>query len=190
MDADAELMRRVSLGDAQAFRELVRRYEKPMYNFFFRLSRAAEDAEDLTQELFVALYRGSARYRPDAAFKAYIYRIASNLAASHLRKSKLRTTVSMDEMAEQGVEVASRGGGEDPAAALEAEEMRERYEAVLARLPRAWRIAIELRMGGELSCREVAVAMGKSLSSVESILFRARERIARELRAEKKGQTP
>jgi len=187
MDVDADLMRRIAEGQSDAFRALVERWQKPAYNFFLRLTRVHEDAEDLTQELFVALFRSARRYQPRAPFKAYFYRIASNMAARHMRMSKRRAASSIDAMAETGFDVASEEQEDDPAASLEAREMRRRYEAALERLPHDWRIALELRVAKELSYEEIADAMGKSVSAVESILFRARERIAEEIGRSKKG---
>jgi RNA polymerase sigma-70 factor (ECF subfamily) len=181
MDDDAYLMRRIAGGDSGAFRTLVERYEKAGYNFFLRLTGSPEDAEDLTQELFVAIFRSAGRYRSEAPFKAFFYRIASNLSASHLRKRKLRSAPSIEEMAEQGFDPASARHEDDPALTLGGREMRRRYEEALAGLPRDWRIALELRVTGELTYEEIAVAMGKSVSAVESILVRARERIAGKL---------
>jgi len=181
MDVDADLLRRVARGEREAFRTLVERHERAAYNFFLRLTGVPEDAEDLTQELFIALFRAAGRYRPAAPFKAYFYRIASNLGLSHLRKRKLRATYSIDAMIEGGFDVSSDRREDDPAASLDAREMRRRYEHALARLPREWRLALELRVTGELSYAEIADALGKSVSAVESILFRAREQIAREM---------
>jgi RNA polymerase sigma-70 factor (ECF subfamily) len=181
MDDDADLMRRIAGGESDAFRTLVERYEKTGYNFFLRLTGSPEDAEDLNQELFVAIFRSAGRYTSDAPFKAFFYRIASNLSASHLRKRKLRAAPSIDEMAEQGFDPASTRHEDDPALSLGGREMRRRYEEALADLPRDWRIALELRVTGELAYEEIAGAMGKSVSAVESILVRARERIAEKL---------
>jgi RNA polymerase sigma factor (sigma-70 family) len=181
MDVDADLMLGIARGEAGAFRSLVERWEKPAYNFFLRLSGVREDAEDLTQELFVALYRTSGRYRPEAPFKAYFYRIASNLAAGHLRRRKSRGTVSIDAMIEGGFDAASQRHDDNPARVLAERETRRRYETALAALPADWRIALELRVSRELSYEEIAAAMGKSVPAVESILFKARERIAHEM---------
>ena len=178
MDADADLMLRVARGERAAFRTLVERFERPAYNFFLRLTGSSQDAEDLTQELFVALFRSARRYRPEAPFKSYFYRIASNMAASHMRKGRAAVTTSLDALREDGIDVASDRFEDDPEAILDAREMRRRYEAALADLPREWRIAIELRVARELSYEEIAGAMGKSVAAVESILFRARERLA------------
>ncbi len=184
MDLDADLVRRVSRGEKDAFRTLVERWQKPAFNFFLRLTGVREDAEDLTQELFTALYRAAPRYRPDAPFKAYFYRIASNLAASHFRKRGSRPSLSIDRMIEEGFDPPSARHEDDPARALDARETRWRYEAALRGLPAEWRIALELRVSRELSYEEIAAAMGKSVSAVESMLFRARERIAHEMDVE------
>jgi len=181
MDADADLMLRVARGESDAFRTLVERFEKPSYNFFLRLTGSSEDAEDLTQELFVALFRTARKYRSEAPFKSYFYRIASNMAASHMRKRKIRAASSIDAMMEGGFDVASQRHEDDPEASYHSREIRRRYEAALADLPREWRIAIELRVARELSYEEIAGAMGKSVAAVESILYRARERLAEEM---------
>ena len=181
MNDDADLMRRIARGESGAFRTLVARYERIGFNFFLRLTGIPEDAEDLTQELFIAIFRSAGRYRSDAPFKAFFYRIASNLSASHLRKRKLRAAPSIDEMAERGFDPASTRHEDDPALSLGGREIRRRYEEALADLPRDWRIALELRVTGELTYEEIAAAMGKSVSAVESILVRARERIAEKL---------
>jgi len=178
---DAALMERTAAGDGEAFRALVERHGTAAQTFFLRLVRNVEDAEDLTQELFIALYRSASRYRPDAPFTAYLYRIASNLAASHMRRRSARPAQSLDELAEAGFESATGRHEDQPDKAFEEREMRRRYESALARLPSDWRIALELRVGRELSYAEIAAAMGKSVSAVESILVRARERIAAEM---------
>lgn len=179
---DADLMKRTAAGDEDAFRALVERHGRSAHTFFLRLVRSVEDAEDLTQELFLALYRAAGRYRPEAPFTSYLYRIASNLAASHLRRRAARPAQSLDELAESGFETATGRHEDHPERSFEEREMRRRYEGALARLPADWRIALELRVGRELSYGEIAAAMGKSVPAVESILVRARERIAEEMR--------
>jgi len=181
MDDDAVLMQRVSRGEADAFRVLVERYEKRIYNFFVRTTGNREDAEDLTQQLFLNLYSTASRYRPKSSFNTFIYRIASNLAVSFSRKQKLRRSLSLEQLSETGFEPTSGRPGGDPAREYERKEFRRRYREAVLRLPAGWRTALELRVGRELSYGEIAEAMGKSVSAVESILFRARERLAEEL---------
>ena len=181
MDDDAALMQRVSGGNTQAFRILVERYQKQIYNFFLRSTGSVEDAEDLAQQLFLNLYASASRYKPTASFKTFIYRIASNMAVSFARTARIRNSVPLAILAEGGIEPPAKRPDEDPARELERRELMRSYSEALLRLPAEWRAAIELRVGRELSYSEIAAAMGKSVSAVESILFRARERLAEEM---------
>ena len=182
MGDDAELMRRVACGDTGAFHILVENHQKGIYNFFLRSTGRIEDAEDLTQQLFINLFRAAHRYRPTASFKTYIYKIAANMAVSFARMRKRKTAVSLDEMKEEGYEPVYRVGKVDPVAFVEEKELEEAYVRALVSLPQDWRTAIELKVGRGFSYKEIAEVMGKSVSAVESIIFRARERLADELK--------
>ncbi len=182
MDDDAALMTRVAAGETDLFRLIVERYEKRIYNFFVRTTGNREDAEDLTQQLFLNLYNTASKYTPEASFKTFIYRIASNLAVSFSRKQKLRRSLSLEQLSETGFEPAARRPGADPVRDYEQRELETRYREALLGLPAEWRTALELRVGRELSYKEIAESMGKSVAAVESILFRARERLAEEMR--------
>lgn len=179
---DAALMSLVSKGDTRAFRKLVEKYQGPIYNFFIRSTGNAEDSEDLSQQLFINLFRSAPRYRPEASFKTFIYRVASNLAISFARRRGGREAVSLDEMLEGGREPSSAPGGGDPHTFTEQREFERAYLKALMRLPADWRIAMELRAGKGLAYREIAEVMGKSVPAVESIIFRARERLAIDLK--------
>jgi len=187
MDDDAALMQRVAGGETELFSVIVGRYEKRIYNFFVRTTGNREDAEDLTQQLFLNLYSAASRYKPESSFKTFIYRIASNLTVSFSRKQKLRRSLSLEQLSETGFEPVAGRHGADPAREYEQRELGRRYRDALLRLPAEWRTALELRVGRELSYGEIAEAMGKSVSAVESILFRARERLAEEM---KEGRRP
>ena len=178
---DAALMSLVSKGDTRAFRKLVEKYKGPIYNFFLRSTGNAEDSEDLSQQLFINLFRSAPRYRPDASFKTFIYRIASNLAISFARKRGGRESVSLDEMLEGGREPSGAPGGDDPHTITERREFERAYLEALMRLPSDWRVAMELRAGKGLTYRVIAEVMGRSVPAVESIIFRARERLSEEL---------
>ncbi len=187
MDEDAGLMRFVAEGDSKAFRTLVGRYQREIYNFFLRSTGNSEDSEDLTQQLFLNLYESARRYSPKASFKTYIYRIASNMAVSFARKRKTRSGgVSLDRMIEDGYEPRSVSADGNPVSTFERRELQRAYAAALLELPPDWRTALELKVGKEFSYLEIAEIMGKSVSAVESILFRARERLADELKAFRK----
>ncbi len=183
MRDDVDLMLQVSRGDTGAFRILMERYQKPVYNFFLRSTGSIEDAEDLTQQLFINMFRSARRYRPSSSFKTYLYRIAANMAVSFARKRRRRGTGSLEVLSEDGFEPASNGVGGMPDEAAERGELKGAYVEALLRLPAGQRAAIELRVGRGLSYREIAEVMGKSVPAVESMISRAREKLAHDLRA-------
>ncbi len=179
---DAALMHSIALGNTDAFRVLMNRHEKAVFNYFLRSTGSIEDAEDLTQQLFVNLYRSSSRYRKTASFRTFLYRIAFNLAVSFSRKRKAKGTVSLEQALDFGGDRTTRKVMKsDPEEYMEVSELHGAYKEALSRLPVEWRTAIELRVGEEFSYKEITKIMGKSVSAVESILFRARERLASEL---------
>ena len=164
---DEILMEKAAGDDMDAFRSLVERHKNGVYNYFVRSTGSVEDAEDLTQQCFVNLYRSLPRYRKKAAFTTFLYRIASNLAVSFSRKRK--PPVSLDALMEAGYD---RPGPMD---------LSRAYLRALEELPPEWRDMIELRVGKGLSYKEIAEVKGKSTGAVESILFRARSRLAEAL---------
>ena len=97
---DADLVRRCLSGDQRACRDLVRRYERPVYSVLMRVVRRAEDAEDLVQETFVKVFKALDRYDTERPFSAWIFTIASRLAIDHLRRRRVKT-VSL-EVSEPG----------------------------------------------------------------------------------------
>lgn len=185
---DADVMRLVSGGDADAFRHLVEKYQGEIFNYFLRSTGSREDAQDLAQQLFVNVYRSASRYRPTASFRTFLYRIATNMAISFSRKRRVRAELSFEQIVEGGFQPPSRADGADPAAYAERRELQRTYVRALARLPVDWRTAIELRVGRGFSYREIAEIMGRSVAAVESIIFRARERLAHELEPFRTGK--
>ena len=179
---DAELMFKTASGDTKAFRELVERYQKPMFNFFLRSTGNPEDAEDLTQTLFLNLFKSSGKYRKRSSFKTYIYRIASNLAISFARKKKGKIIFSIDSEDSFENDSSNLSRQTDTSLNLEAGELENRLKTALSKLPPDLSVVIELRAMQGFSYREVAEVMGKSISSVESMIFRARKILAVELR--------
>jgi len=93
--SDHELIEATVKGDEDAFAEIVSRYKNPITNFLYRMLNDYEEAVDLAQETFVRVYFAAERYHTDFAFSTYIYRIASNLAISEIRKRKRRKLLSL-----------------------------------------------------------------------------------------------
>ncbi len=176
MDQDLELMLRVRAGDNSSFGELLRRYRVPLVNYFSRLLRDPALAEDLAQEVFLRVYKARGRYRPEARFTTWVYRIATNLALNAIRKRK--------EVHAPSKEDGLRGDSEsssivDPKPTVEQrliEMDRERLiRQAIDALPENQRAAVILHKYQEVDYRQIAKILGVSVSAVKSLLFRAYE---------------
>lgn len=179
---DRTLIRRIGKGDEHAFRILADRYRRPLYNFFLRSGASIEDSEDLLQQLFMKLIGGSYEIREDASFKTYIYRVAANLLIDHMRRSRRVDFVDFEGLSGDEEIAGPRAARPLPDEEAETSQLRERYAAALETLPAPWRTVLELRVTAEMSYKEIAESTGLTIGAVESILFRARERLSRMLR--------
>ena len=176
VDSDLDLMLRVRQGDAGSFDELLRRYRMPLVKYFCRLVRDHALAEDLAQEAFLRVYKARHRYRPDARFTTWLYRIATNLALNAIRDTKGRQRQDGNGCGEDG-----EGSFEfvDPKASVEQQlietdrgkMVREAIEA----LPENQRAAVILHKYQEVDYRQIAKVLKVSESAVKSLLFRAYE---------------
>ena len=174
--ADCELVTRAIAGRDDSFEELVRRYQRPLVSYVYRMTGNYESALDLTQEVFIKVYGSLARYRPEYKFSTWIYRIAHNTAIDHLRRHSTR---------EQELEVTTNEGDtyEKPYASglptPEEEsvraERRAEIEDVIQALPASYRELIVLRHAHDLSYDEIAEVTGLPLGTVKNRIFRARE---------------
>jgi RNA polymerase sigma-70 factor (ECF subfamily) len=170
-------VRAVLGGDVGQFETLVRRYQRPIVGFLYRMVADLDLARDLSQDVFVRVYGSLDRYDARFRFTTWLYRIAANCAIDHLRRRRL-TTTSLDapRRVEDG-EWFSQPAGEapDPARCLEAKEELERLERSIRRLPVEYRELVLLRHSAHLSYDEMAKVTGRPLGTVKNRLFRARE---------------
>jgi RNA polymerase sigma-70 factor (ECF subfamily) len=157
---DDILIQRAKEGDQEAFRRFVERYSGEIYNYFIRSTGSVEDSEDLTQQCFVNLYNSLENYRRSASVR------------------KRKSPLSLDLLVERGFDPASQSPADSPEDLAHAVEIRKAYVEALATLPAEWGLILDLRVGKEMSYKEIADAVGRSVSSVESVLFRARERLS------------
>jgi RNA polymerase sigma-70 factor (ECF subfamily) len=171
--SDADLVFLVSQGDEGAFGELLIRHQSAVYGFARRFLADAQEAEDVAQETFLRLYRVSGHFRPDAALRTFLLRIAKNLCIDQLRKKR-------PELMEELPEAAS---DETPLDLLEGAIEMDRLEKAIDKLPANQRSAVLLRHGEQLSYRRVAEVMDLSVGAVESLLVRARRTLRRNLGA-------
>jgi RNA polymerase sigma-70 factor (ECF subfamily) len=187
VDSDLELMLRVRSGDADSFEVLSNRYRSPLVNYFIRMVRDTALAEDLAQEVFLRVYKARGRYRPDARFTTWLYRIATNLALNAIRDRK-----GDGQLAENGdseLEPATKIPDKRPTAEqllIDGDRERLIREAVES-LPDNQRAAVILHKYQEVDYRQIAKILNVSEGAVKSLLFRAYENLRRRLEPFMKG---
>jgi RNA polymerase sigma-70 factor (ECF subfamily) len=165
---DDTLMRMTASGDEMAFRDLVARWQQPVYAFLVHMLGSEDDARDLAQDTFLTVWTKASRYRPEGRFRSWLLRIAGNKARSTLRRRKVLRWVGFDRTAHD-----QPAPGDDPAQALERRDTAARVRAAVATLPPRQREAVVLRRFQGLGYREIAATMDTTVPAVESLLQRA-----------------
>jgi RNA polymerase sigma-70 factor (ECF subfamily) len=179
VSSDHGLLEAARTGDETAFAELVRRYRNQITNYVYRMTNDYDLAVDLAQETFMRVYRAADRYQTSYAFSTYIYRIATNLAISELRRRKRRRLVSLTGFFKDREE--SETTEFDPAdlrplqdVTLVSEERRAAVARAIASLPDKYRAPLVLRDIEERSYEEIAGILELSEGTVKSRISRAR----------------
>jgi len=165
-------MQRLAAGDDLALNDIMRRWQERLVAFLVRMTGDHAAAVDLAQETFVRLYQHRTSYMPTAAFAAYLFRIASNLARNHARWKQRHPTVSMDDCESSTPEPATSSSAPDQQ--MEEGERLKVIEAALAALPPDLREAILLFTYQEMSYAQIAEATHCSPKAVETRIYRAR----------------
>ncbi len=173
--ADGELVLTAVSGREAAFEELVRRYQRPIASYVYRMVGDYDAALDLTQEVFIKVYNSLSRYRSEFKFSTWIYKIAHNTAIDHLRRHTVRDQIMTTGGDGTRSEIAVESRRLTPEQESEREERRSEIESVVQSLPAAYRELIVLRHSHDLSYDEIAEVTGLPLGTVKNRLFRARE---------------
>ena len=170
-------------GHEAAFRELVRRYERPVFSLVYRIVRDRALAEDLTQETFIKVLNGLKSYRPEFKFSSWIFKIANNAAIDQLRRRGL-DTLSLDgspnaetpeEMGATALQVGS--GDESPLDEVASRELGGAIERAISRLRPEYRSCIMLRHVEGYSYEEIAETLDLPLGTVKTYIHRARNEL-------------
>jgi RNA polymerase sigma-70 factor (ECF subfamily) len=171
-DSELQLIQATGRGNHEAFEHLVKRYQNPLLNFVYRYVGNRQTAEDLTQEVFMQIYRAAARFEPKAKVSTWIFKIAYNLCMNEMKRRKRLAghELELHMMEEQSVTSLSPD-------VVEEVELKQFMMQSLTHLPEKQRAALLLRVTEGLSYQEISVILGISRASVESLLFRARERL-------------
>jgi RNA polymerase sigma-70 factor (ECF subfamily) len=190
---DADVVALAQQGRDAAFRELIRRYERPVFSLIFRMVRDRELAEDLAQDTFIKVLNHIDRYRPEFKLSSWLFKIANNVAIDHLRRRHL-DTVSIDgsphALTQEAIEATSFdvvGQQETALEELEAKELGSAIERAIASLRPEYRSCIMLRHVEGRSYEEIAATLDLPLGTVKTYIHRARHELRRALEHVKEG---
>jgi RNA polymerase sigma-70 factor, ECF subfamily len=185
-DPDVRLMLRVQAGDQGAFQDLFRKWSPRILQYTRRFVGSDAQAEEVTQDAFVQVFRFRHRYRPQSRLATWIYTIATNLCLNELRRPERQLRVDLwerwdDEASPEGpplpdphMPTAEEGAS--------TRELSRRLEAAVADLPPKQRAALLLSRVDGLAYRDVATALGCSEGAVKALLFRATQALKQQLR--------
>jgi RNA polymerase sigma-70 factor, ECF subfamily len=184
---DADLVALAQQGLDAAFRELIRRYERPVFSLIFRMVRDRELAEDLSQDTFVKVLNNIDRYRPEFKLSSWLFKIANNVSIDHLRRRQL-ATVSIDgsphARTQDAIDATSFevvGQQETALEEMEARELGSAIERAIGGLRPEYRSCIMLRHVDGRSYEEIAATLDLPLGTVKTYIHRARHELRRAL---------
>ena len=181
MASGRELMLAFKAGDSGVFDDIVYRYQKPVQNFLRRYLRDQNRMEDLTQEVFIRVYKSRERYEPRAKFRTWLFTIATRLALNEIRAIRRRRRVFSEIPDEPAMDspspfrAAEDYREENPGEQTEKNELGELLDRLIEELPPNQKAAILLSRMEKLSYKEIAEVLDLSVMAVKSLLMRGRE---------------
>ena len=183
MDENA-IIEGMARGEERAFRELVERYKRKVYYLALDMAGNPVDAEDISQEVFLKVYRSFATFRRGAKLGSWLYRVTYNAAIDHLRRKGAAPDPVADEVLElrrRNGEGLPQSGAGDPIAATEESELQARIAKALEKVSPQEKAVFILRHHEDLMLKDIAETLGLSIGSVKSYLFRAVRKLQKEL---------
>jgi len=172
---DVELIAKAIRGREDGFEELVRRYQRPITNYVYRMLNDYDSSLDVTQEVFIKVYNSLKKYSSEYKFSTWLYRIAHNAAIDHMRRNTVNQQSLETENGDGAYQLQIESPNPTPEQDRELSEWRTEIEAVVKCLPAAYRDLILLRHSRDLSYDEIAEVTQLPLGTVKNRLFRARE---------------
>ena len=172
---DGELIAKAIIGREDSFEELVRRYQRPITNYVYRMLNDYDSSLDVTQEVFIKVYNSLRKYSSEYKFSTWLYRIAHNAAIDHMRRNSVPQQSLETENSDGAYQLQLESPNPTPEQDRELSEWRLEIDAVIKCLPGPYRDLIVLRHSKDMSYDEIASVTELPLSTVKNRLFRARE---------------
>ncbi|MCP4120307.1 MAG: sigma-70 family RNA polymerase sigma factor [Bacteroidetes bacterium] len=183
LDEDQVLVKKILEGKRSSFEELMKKYNRKIYSYIFRMVRNEDTAVELAQEFFIKIYRVLHKYDSQYKFTTWAYRICYNMVIDHVRKHQTQVesmdgeNVSAKQMMDSGNYVS-----EDGCSNLEREQLKECTWKVVERIPEKYRELILMRYAQELKYDEIADVTGLPVGTVKNRLYKGKEILRKEIR--------
>jgi RNA polymerase sigma-70 factor (ECF subfamily) len=181
---ETNLIERICSGDMYAFQEIVERYKKKIYYIAYDIVGDFHEAEDISQEVFIKMYRALDRFRKDAKMSSWLYQIAVNTSIDSLRKRKAKPRINVEDIEQVGMQeqaLESLSPEADPERRAVANLMQEHIDLALDKITPQERTVFVMRHYNEFKIREIAEVLDVSSGTVKSLLFRALKKLRKEL---------
>ena len=183
--SETEIIEKLKQGNELAFKQLVENYRDMVVNTCFGLLHNSEDAEDVAQDVFIEVFRSVENFRADSKISTWLYRIAVNRSLNFIRDNKKRKWFqSFDDVVESKKEMLNQLNHQsagDPESELENSQRAILLHEAIDSLPESQRVAFTLNKYEDLAYKEISDVMNLSVSSVESLIHRAKKNLQKKL---------
>lgn len=180
MHNDIELALKAKNGDDAAFSELMQRHYKGILNFVYRFTGGSSSSEDITQEVFLRVYKSIGKYEPEAKFTTWLYKIATNLCLTKLKKRN-KNKLSLDDISEKTGDLPGPGieGGDE---ALYRKQLKETIFNALQKLPEKERLAVTMSKYEGFSYIQISEILNCTVGAVKTHIYRGRMKLVEDLK--------
>jgi RNA polymerase sigma-70 factor (ECF subfamily) len=175
-DEDFDLVQRFQSGDVTAFDLLVHKYQSKIYDIVYHYTRDAENAYDLSQEIFEKAFKSLGRFRMRSSFYTWLYKIAVNACIDYGRKRSRFQAVSIEELS-SSYNISVLGTEPSPAEAVELQELENQIAKAIQQLPPKQRAVFIMKRQEGLSLEEIAQIMGRSVGTIKAHLSHATHKL-------------
>lgn len=183
--SDSEIIEQLKQSNEKAFRKFVETHQKLVVNTCFGMVHNREDAEDIAQEVFIEVFRSIHKFRADSKLSTWLYRIAINRSLNHIRDNKknkwFQSFEDEVEAKNRQLQQLESSKTDQPEFELENKQRAVILHEAIGSLPQNQKVAFTLSKYEELSYQEISEVMELSVSSVESLLFRAKKNLQKKL---------